>query len=313
MREQAIRMLSAVDLGEPHWSMDTGGFLGHPSPENYARWMEFAAFVPIMRVHGTYGEKRQPWVYGAQAEADAKAAINLRYRLIPYLYSCEWSAHESGVGIVRPLVWDFPNDDNVPWQTDEWMVGDALLVAPIFGEGQAHRSIYLPKGSWFDYNRGDRYDGARTIVYDVDPNTWADIPLFVRSGSILASQDVEQYVGQRPVTTVYLDVFPAKDLASFDYYDDDGETYDYEKGVYYEQHISAVSDVSGVRVELGTPRGTYRPALQRYQVRLHGISARSVTVDGSPSRAWSTGKDRFGPVTTITVDARTVRSIVGSR
>jgi len=311
MREQAIRMLSALDLGEPHWSMDTGGFLGHPSPENYARWMEFAAFVPIMRVHGTYGEKRQPWVYGPQAQADAKAAIELRYRLIPYLYSCEWAAHETGVGIARPLTWEFPDDDNAPWQTDEWMVGDALLVAPVFGEGQAHRSIYLPKGTWFDYSRGDRYDGGKTIVYGVDPNTWSDIPLFVREGSIIATQDVEQYVDERPITTVYLDVFPSRSQAAFDYYDDDGVTYDYEKGAYYEQDISAADFASGVRVELSAPQGTYRPALQTYQIRLHGTAARSVTIDGATSRAWSTGKDRFGAVTTVTVDARTAHTIVG--
>jgi alpha-glucosidase (family GH31 glycosyl hydrolase) len=83
MQYQRMRMLATLDAGEPHWSMDTGGFFGHPTPENYARWIEFATFVPIDRVHGDKGEKRQPWVYGPVAEAAATKAIRLRYELLP--------------------------------------------------------------------------------------------------------------------------------------------------------------------------------------------------------------------------------------
>src|SRR5207244_8062221 len=139
--------------------------------------------------------------------------------------------------------WEFSNDwhcDNicVSNRTDEWMFGDQLLVAPILGEGQAHRSIYLPAGIWYDYFRGTRYDVKPTmesygvmrygaganVTYAVNPNAWNDIPLFVRAGAIVPTQDVQQYVGEHPVTRVYLDVFPEAS-GSFTYYDDDGETY----------------------------------------------------------------------------------------
>ena len=326
MAWQAPRMLSIINLGEPHWSMDTGGFHGHPTSENYARWMELAAFVPIMRVHGSLNEHRQPWVYGVQAEADAKAAIELRYRLLPYMYAYERQAYESGAGIVRPLFWDFPEDDQSR-RADEWMFGDELLAAPILGEGQAHRSIYLPRGQWIDYFRGQRYEGGKTIVYPVDPQTWADMPLFIREGAIIPTQDVEQYVGERSVTRVYLDVFPTKTESSFSYYDDDGITYAYEKGAFYEQRLAASDDGATVRFDCAKPTAAYTPQLREYEVRLHGIKARSVSIDGAQAKSygdvsllengagegWTVGTDRYGDVTALKIEATVAKHVVASR
>lgn len=328
MADQPSRMLSTIDLGEPHWSMDTGGFHGHPSPENYARWMEFAAFVPIMRVHGDFNEHRQPWVYGPQAEADAKAAIELRYRLVPYMYAYEHQAHEKGLGIVRPLFWDFPDDPTGnAYRTDEWMFGDELLVAPILLEGQAHRSIYLPRGNWIDYFRGQKYEGGKLITYSVNPDTWSDIPLFIRQGAIIPNQDVQQYVGERPVTQIYIDVFPAAKETTFTYYDDDGMTYSYEKGAFYEQKFSTGDDGTAVRFESTAPAGTFKPALREYEVRLHGIRASRVTIDNVNSNraenpqqlkeptteGWTVGTDRYGDVTTVKIVANKAQHIVATR
>lgn len=321
-------MLSTISLGEPHWSMDTGGFHGHPDPENYARWMEFAAFVPIMRVHGDFNEHRQPWVYGAQAEADAKAAIDLRYRLMPYMYAYERQAHDTGIGIVRPLFWEFPEDGrNTVRITDEWMFGDDFLVAPIVHEGQEHTSIYLPPGEWIDYFRGQRYEGGKHISYTVDPHTWADIPLFVRAGAIIPTQDVEQYVGQHSATRVYVDVFPTAARSAFTYYDDDGITYKYEKGVFYKQLLTASDDGKTVHFDFSAPTGTYVPALRAYEVKLHGIAARTVTVGGASAKryasvgqldngggpGWTTGTDRFGAVTVVMTPAKTAENIAATR
>jgi len=328
MADQPSRMLSTIDLGEPHWSMDTGGFHGHPTPENYARWMEFAAFVPIMRGHGDFKEHRQPWVYGPQAEADAKAAIELRYRLVPYMYAYEHQAHESGLGIVRPLFWDFPEDTTGnAYRTDEWMFGDELLVAPILMEGQAHRGIYLPQGNWIDYFRGQKYEGGKVITYSVNPDTWSDIPLFIRQGAIIPNQDVQQYVEERPVTRIYIDVFPAAKETTFKYYDDDGMTYSYEKGSIYEQKFSTSDDGSAVRFESTAPTGTFKSALREYEVRLHGIRARTVKIDNVNSNrsgslqqlenqsteGWTVGTDRYGDVTTVKIVANGAKHIVATR
>ncbi|MEI9974962.1 MAG: TIM-barrel domain-containing protein [Ignavibacteriota bacterium] len=129
MAYQRKRMIATLDMGEPQWSMDTGGFSGHPTSENYARWMEFGAFVPVFRVHGGGGQKRQPWAYGPVAEEAAKKAMRLRYDLMPYIYSNARTTAETGIGVVRPLFWEFPGDERCAEETRGWMFGDALFVS----------------------------------------------------------------------------------------------------------------------------------------------------------------------------------------
>ncbi|MGC1781458.1 MAG: TIM-barrel domain-containing protein [Acidobacteriaceae bacterium] len=324
MQHQRTRMLATIDTGESHWSMDTGGFFGHPSPQNYARWMEFAAFVPIDRVHDDLGEKRQPWVYGPVAEAASTRAIRLRYVLLPYIYSYERVTTETGIGVVRPLFWAFPDDQKLVNDCSSWMFGDAFLVSPVAAPDESVHSVYLPDGMWYDYTRGTRFQGGQTIHYKVDPKTWQDIPLFVRSGSIIASQPPQDYVGQHPVAEITLDVFPAAHQSQFVYYDDDGETYAYEHGVYYRQVISASAGADSTHLQFDKPSGSFQPALNSYIVHIHGIAARTVALNGmalskassgnlqnsAEENNWTTGQDRFGVLTTIRIPANQVSSIV---
>ncbi len=315
MAFQPRRMLAALNTLAPQWSMDTGGFFGHPSSENYARWMEFAAFVPIMRVHGALDEKRQPWVYGPVAEAAASQAIDLRYQLLPYIYSYERRSTDGEIGLVRPLFWEFPSDPLAASQDTEWMFGDALLVAPVLNQAATSRKIYLPPGDWFDYSSGRHFSGARKIELATDARTWKDIPLFVRSGSILATQPVEQYVGQRPIQEIRLDIFPAQEPAEFTVYDDDGETYDYEKGAYLRQQITAEKQGDAIQITAAGATGSYPSSLRSYLLRIHA-AAGSVTINGKPlqpanepaaeltaDQNWALQTDRFGSVVLIRISA----------
>jgi alpha-glucosidase len=325
MAFQRRRMLAALDTGEFAWSMDTGGFSGHPSPENYARWMEFAAFVPIMRVHGDFDEKRQPWVYGPVAEAAARDAIDLRYTLLPYIYSYERLATEGDVGLVRPLFWEFPNDPASAAQDAEWMFGDSLLVSPVVTEGATAQQVYLPPGAWIDYASGRRYEGKQTIHVAADSVTWKDIPLFVRSGSIVATQPLEQYVGQQPVTELTLEVFPSATTATFVVYDDDGKTYDYEKGNYLRQTVTAARKEGETSITLDAPTGSYAGPLRTYLLRIHSAAHR-VLLNGRAldrvnagdlsnviGKSWAASRDRFGAVVLVRVAAGQGRTLVWLR
>ena len=315
MAFQRRRMLAALDTGEFHWSMDTGGFSGHPDPENYARWIEFAAFVPIMRVHGDLGEKRQPWVYGPTAEAAARQALDLRYELLPYIYSYERRNTEGEVGLLRPLFWEFPSDPAAATQDNEWMFGDSLLVAPVVTEGAISQGIYLPAGDWFDYATGRRYAGAENIEIAVDAETWTDIPLFVRAGSILATQPLEQYVGERPVSEITLEIFPAQSAGTFTVYDDDGDTYNYEKGDFLKQEISAQRVDAETRVTVDSATGNYGSSLRTYLLRIHtnathvSLNERDLpsTTDArdleQPGAYFARQIDRFGPVALLRIVA----------
>jgi alpha-glucosidase len=291
MARQRERMIADMNLGEPQWSMDTGGFSGHPDSENYARWMEFAAFVPIYRVHGGRNQKRQPWVYGPVAEAAAKSAIELRYSLMPYLYSGTDEMHRTGVGLVRPMFWEFPDDPNTAAMDTEWMFGDALLVSPIVTKSATTQSVYLPAGEWMDYLKGTKYDGGKTIAYPVNVVSWKDIPVFVRAGSIVATEKPQQYVGESPETEITLDVFPGARLARFNVYDDDGKDYSYEGGAFFRQEVKATMIGGKVKVSFAKPEGQYVPSFKSYRVRVH--SAARVEVSGKKGPE-TVGTDKFG-------------------
>jgi alpha-glucosidase (family GH31 glycosyl hydrolase) len=319
MAYQRRRMISTLDLGEPAWSMDTGGFNGHPTPENYARWMEFGAFVPIFRVHGGNHEKRQPWVYGPVAEAAAKRAMRLRFDLMPYIYSNARLATETGIGLVRPLFWEFPGDDRCSDETGAWMFGDALIVSPIVELGQATHTFYLPGGSWFDYSTGKKVRGGTDISVTTDSATLQDIPIYVREGSILASQPAAQGNELSPAAPLVLDVFPsASRIAEFVVYDDDGHTYEYESGTYFRQEVTAKRAGSATEVDLRSATGNYRAHFQTYLFQVHQASL-AVTSDGAAIRqfpserafhasegpGWVSTSDKFGAVTMVRLPVET--------
>ena len=320
MAAQRQRMLSAIDVGEMKWGMDGGGFKGHPDSENYARWIEFAAFVPIFRVHGTLGEKRQPWMYGAVAEKAAADAMRLRYALIPYIYSYERAATTEGVGVVRPLTFDYPDDPQVRDDVDAWMFGQSLLVSPVVAKGQAEKDIYLPAGQWTDYFTGKVYQGGQTIHYAVDSKTWSDIPLFIRNGAIIPIQPAMDYVGERPVSELSVDVFPADHATRFDYYDDDGSTYAYEHGAFYSQRLSTQRRDDRVDFSIETPHGSYKPALKYYLVKVHGVAAAGVgalkaypdadALQAARGEGWAVDHDRYGSVTLLRIAAGHARHVV---
>jgi alpha-glucosidase len=317
MARQRSRMLSAIDVGEMWWSMDGGGFHGHPSDENYARWIEFGAFTPIFRVHGVYQEKRQPWRYGPVAERAATHAIRLRYALLPYMYSYAWHEHVAGVGLVRPLTFGWPADPEVRNDSSAWLFGRYLLVSPVVAQGQTEKRLYLPAGVWTDWSSGRVYLGGRTITLAVDGRTWSDIPLFIRQGAIIPTQPVEDYVGERPIRTLRVEVFPSASRTVFDYYDDDGKDYRYERGAYFLQRLSVQAGPDTVSLTTSAASGTYRPALARYVFAVHRTVAKQVTRDDAPllrvsdlaalhrctGACWTVGGDRYGGVTYIRLPA----------
>ena len=317
MARQRSRMLSAIDVGEAWWSMDGGGFNGHPSGQNYARWIEFGAFTPIFRVHGVYQEKRQPWRYGPIAEHAATHAIRLRYQLLPYMYSYAWHDHVAGVGLVRPLTFGWPTDARVRNDFSAWLFGQYLLVSPVVQQDQTEKRLYLPSGIWTDWSSGKVYLGGRSITLAVDSKSWSDIPLFIRQGAIIPIAPTEDYVGERPVTTLQVEVFPDSIRTDFDYYDDDGKTYAYEHGAYFLQRLSAQTTANAVSLTAAAASGNYRPALTRYVFAVHRTVATQITRDNTPltrvadlaalsqcsGACWTVGGDRYGGVTYIKLPA----------
>ena len=325
MKVQKDKLIAATNLGQPKWGMDTGGFIGTPSDENYARWIQFSAFTPIFRVHGkdvseNSGNKvRYPWAYGTTAEAAAKNVMQLRYKLIPYIYKYDQQASDTGIGLVKSLMVAYPNDKNTKTYTDAWMFGDYLLVAPVLDEQQTSKNIYLPEGTWRDYSKGTTYTGGQTINYKVDSINWSDVPLFIKQGAIIPSQDYENYVGEKKMTTIYVDAFPDSKASSFDYYDDDGNTTSYKNGNYFKQKftLSRSDDWTSAQFTTGEKRGSYTPDVKNYIVKLHVKSTGVVTADNvaltkynsldalksATGKGYAIGTDIYGDVVYVKVTA----------
>ncbi|HEX3663464.1 MAG TPA: glycoside hydrolase family 31 protein [Acidobacteriaceae bacterium] len=250
LRRQVPTGLDVTASGLAYWSNDTGGWQGLPAvhhpehpplldpsdaranvggdddyPELYTRWFEYAAFLPIMRTHGTR-KSNEVWSYGKQAEPILEKYLKLRYTLMPYIYSLGWRTHETGAPIMRALFMDFPNDPKVAEIGDEYMFGPAFLVAPVTEQGQTTKAVYLPAGTnWYNYWTHERVHGGQTVDVAAPIDK---MPLFVRAGSIVPlGSRVESTVEKQTIMKV--EVWPGAD-ADFTLYQDDGKTYAYEKG-----------------------------------------------------------------------------------
>ncbi len=212
--------------GMYYGSCDIGGFQGTPTKEMLVRWFQAGVFLPIMRSHSNIGTTaRFPFLWGDDGEAAMRKALNLRYQLLPYIYSLGHEAYTTGAPIMRPLVMEFPADTTVANMTDEWLMGKGLLAAPVLKEG-GKRNVYLPRDTWYDYYTGEVIKGAKTIPVD---KALDEIPVYVRAGTILPVGPVIQYSEQASATPLEIRIYPGKN-GSFKMVEDDGTSYNYTQG-----------------------------------------------------------------------------------
>ena len=212
--------------GMPYETCDIGGFFGSPSPELMCRWLAAGVFFPIMRTHSeVHYQPHLPWLYGDDALAAIRKLIALRYRLIPYYYSLAHETFATGLPLMRPLVMEFPNDSKVADLSDEWLMGDSLLAAPVLQPG-GKRSVYLPTGDWYVFGTNQVVRGGCTIRVAAGLD---EIPVYVRAGSILPLGPVVQNTSELAGKPLELQVYPGKDT-TFTLVEDDGVNEDYLKG-----------------------------------------------------------------------------------
>ncbi|MFB3895334.1 MAG: TIM-barrel domain-containing protein, partial [bacterium] len=202
--------------GIPFWSCDIGGFIGSPNPMLYLRWAQFGLLISHARCHGT--TPREPWQFGQDAERIFRIYTQLRYRLIPYIYTYAHLAHRTGLPVIRPLILEYQDDPNVYHQDLEYLLGTEFLVAPIFDETN-HRSIYLPAGDWIDYWTKKVFTGKQHIEYTAPLSR---LPLFVKQDSIIPMGPAMNYINEKPGNPITLDIY-IKTQAQFMLIDNDFE------------------------------------------------------------------------------------------
>jgi alpha-D-xyloside xylohydrolase len=235
-RRQIVAGLNFTITGLPYWTTDIGGFF-RPGPSQYTdqsyhelliRWYQWGAFNPVFRMHA-YQTETEPWKFGQITEDNMRKILDLRYALLPYIYSEAWQITRNGSTIMRPLVMDFREDKKALEQKYEYMFGRSLLVAPITEPEIRQWNVYLPESTgWYDFWTGDYYKGGQTI----ETNAPLDqIPLFVKSGSILPMGKFLQYSGEKLTDTLEVRIYAGADVY-FNLYEDEGDNYNYENGSY---------------------------------------------------------------------------------
>ena len=236
LKRQITAGLGYSASGLPYWTTDTGGFF-RPGPtqykdpayhERFLRWFQFSTFSPLLRVHG-FQTDTEPWRYGDDVEGAVRSYLNLRYQLLPYIYSEAAAVTFHGSTIMRPLVMDFAGDDKALDQKYEYMFGPDFLVAPVLETGAREWPVYAPKtpGGWYNFWTSKPVPAGTTSVIAAPME---QIPVLVRAGSILPMGPVEQYASERAPDNFEIRIYPGAD-GDFTLYEDEGTNYHYEQGL----------------------------------------------------------------------------------
>ena len=327
LRNQIPAGLNFSLCGMPHWNSDIGGFFaGHYNKswndgtaarnpmyqELYVRWLQFGAFCPMMRSHGT-DVPREIYYFGRKGEPvyDAiEKTIGLRYSLLPYIYSTSWDVTHSQSSFMGALMMDFVNDKKVWDINDEYMFGKSILVAPVVTaqytpekvvkvneeEGwnrdngakaengatvdftvKKQVKIYLPAGTaWYDYWTNEKHDGGREIAKEIALD---GIPLYVKAGSIIPIGPKVQYATEKPWSELTLKVYAGAD-GSFILYEDEGDNYNYEQGAFTE--IPLVWNDASRRLTIGARKGMFEGMLKErtFTVELQDGTRKVVRYNG---------------------------------
>ncbi len=230
---QIPMMLSASLCGVPFITGDITGYCGKIDDYNavselYVRWMQFGLFTPLSRSHHEGDTAVEPWQFSEEALACARKAAELKYQLMPYIYTYAHEAYETGIPLMRAMLLEFPDERECRNQDFQFMFGPSLLVAPVTEEGARTQEVYLPKGQWYDWYTHELLEGGRYIKAEAPLDR---IPLFVRAGSIIPTTDIMQHTGENPNAPIYLNVFPCQGkTVDFTLYEDDGESLGYQRG-----------------------------------------------------------------------------------
>jgi len=272
-RKQIAAGLNFEVSGIPYWTTDIAGY-GWPYErdtrdpsyqELYTRWYEFGVFCPIFRTHGhRVNNTNEIFSYGPQTPTLIEYD-KLRYRLLPYIYSLAWRVTNDDYTIMRPLIMDWRTNEKVRAIGDEFLFGPAILVNPVTEEGAKERSVYLPPAAaWYDFWTGAKLAGDQHIHAQAPLDR---IPLYVKAGSIVPLGPVVQYATEQPDAPITLRIYRGAD-ADFTLYEDEGDTYDYEKGAH--ATIPLHWDEATSTLSIGARQGQYpgMPATRTFQVVL---------------------------------------------
>ncbi|MBX2846012.1 MAG: glycoside hydrolase family 31 protein [Saprospiraceae bacterium] len=258
---------------------DIGGFTEHPTGELYARWIALGVFHILCRTHssGDHGEQ-EPWSFGEEVEGIARKFIKLRYQILPYLYTTFWNYHKKGTPMIRPLSYFDQEDAETHHRTDEFLLGDHMLVCPIVEPNSKGRRMYIPRGNWYNYWTKERVEGGKEQWVDAELDI---IPFFIKEGAVIPHNPVMNYVGEKKVETLELDVFFKLGKEKSTLFEDKGDGYDYQKGDYSLKEFKVLGTENSLEI-YQHKSGGFTTEYGDYELNFFGLpfNVTSISVDG---------------------------------
>lgn len=247
---------------------DIGGFIESPDGELYTRWIQMAVFHPFFRTHssGDHGEK-EPWTFGKEYQTIIKKYIELRYQLLPYMYSAFWQYATYGIPMIKSLHMLDQGDYETFYRKEEFMLGDNILVCPL-SKKQNGRLIYLPTGTWYYFFDDTTYTNTGEIWFDIPIDK---MPIFIKAGSVIPFNPIMQYVGEKKVDVLTLHVYFGTEKTKSVLYVDHGEGYEYQHGAFRVSTFEAIGDSYSFNLEQFT-EGPFTPEYKEYKIVVHGLA-----------------------------------------
>ena len=289
-----------------YWGHDLGGHQGgNNDPELLLRWLQFGAYTPIFRTHATKDSKLERRIWKYSNFEQLREAIRMRYKLFPYLYTAARQTYDTGIGMNRPLYYDYPEDANAYVYEDEYMFGDDMLVAPIYApsrNGYSGRMIYLPEGMWWDASYGRLQHGSQAsyTAYKLD-----QFPVFYRAGSVIPFYPVRRTVVNDPGEIILKVVPGASGTGKF--YEDKGEGQEYKGDAWTMTNFTQNRSDSNVSLTIGGRNGSFEdmPTERKWTVEFLGTPAtfiqEGITVNGNPVDESDVTYDAETKTLTVTV------------
>jgi alpha-glucosidase len=248
---------------------DIGGFIGDGSKELYQRWIQVGVFSPFCRNHkGCGGTAGEPWAYGDEAEIISKNFINLRYRLLPYLYAAFYEATQTGMPVARSLCINYPFDDRVFDNTyqHQFLFGPNILVVPVTSQ-EAVKKVYLPAGKWYHLETDELLEGKQELNRKL---SIYELPLYARASAIIPMQGIVQSTKELPVDTLVIHLFNGDEKNTFSYYEDDGATIQYQQAQFCKKEMNFNPAQKQFNIQPQT--GEYPSHFRHLQIVFHGFA-----------------------------------------
>lgn len=262
--------------GIPFVGPDLGGYIGDGNKDLYRRWVEVGVFSPYLRNHREqFAAANEPWSYGEDNELISQSYIGFRYQMMPYLYSKFHETSQNGMPISKALCVDYPFDNNiydVNYQ-HQFLFGDAFLIAPVMGKDK-QKKIYFPEGQFYNIFTDEKIEGNQEKLMELDPY---HLPIFAKASSIIPLQNVTQSTKEKPDNTLLLHIYNGDKPNTFSYYEDDGETLDYEKGDFYQRIIEF--DPQKKIIRFSKAEGKFGSNFKKIKIILHGFDAVSADLN----------------------------------